>query len=314
MLGLGSVRHARLLAALAAGATWGCTAPLRPPEDTTYYTKVRVAGTGACALGEDGYLRCWGDPADGAPTDVEIVDFDFGDQHGCAVTEEGGGRCWAWHGERDGRIGPALAVPDGVWRVVATTALTTCWLSEAGNISCAGVGDFAEEVPPEGTFDAIAGGSSHYCASAPAGDALNCWGWDGAVASAAQLPAANLTAFDAGDTVTCTLTNGGVVVCAGMHYWDGGPAEMAPKGRFGAISAGQTICMLDGAGSVHCEYLDWITDPSRCVIPDTRYHIVGSSFSAVCAGADVGGLWCWADDPTGRGCSVDEPAKLAWGS
>jgi hypothetical protein len=132
---------------------------------TTTATAVAVGADHTCALTSVGGVKCWGDNYHGAlgdgtatdryaPVDVSglrsgVQAIATGDYFSCALTDEGGVKCWGFN--RFGQLG------DGTTRDRHTP------------VAVAGL---ARGVA------AVAAGSAHACALTSAG-AVRCWGYNG---------------------------------------------------------------------------------------------------------------------------------------
>jgi alpha-tubulin suppressor-like RCC1 family protein len=129
----------------------------------------------SCAVDSDGAAYCWGRDGDGAlgngragggttPVMVDaagvlagknLIDVQVGDEHSCALADDGGAFCWG--SNRYGALGASSdrerahrpvpvdlsAIPDGETLVslVTNPNYTTCALSDAGRAYCWGLSD-----------------------------------------------------------------------------------------------------------------------------------------------------------------------------
>jgi alpha-tubulin suppressor-like RCC1 family protein len=114
---------------------WG---PASRVEIISDATKVATATGLACAIVEDGRVRCWGSFRWGTqhvfdvPGVAKAVDLALGDSESCATLESGELRCWSTNdfGVPKRRLDDALAVSVG--------DAMACGLSKAGDVVCWG--------------------------------------------------------------------------------------------------------------------------------------------------------------------------------
>ncbi len=168
-----------------------------------------------CVVTKDGGVKCWGynregQLGNGSMTDAGepvnviglasgVVSVAAGWKHNCAVTSEGGLKCWGWND--GGQLGDGttfdstipIAVKGFGSDVAAVSAgrLHTCALTKSGGLMCWGLnnggqlGDGTNErqVEPvavsglQGSVTAVSAGLVHTCAMTSQGG-LKCWGVD----------------------------------------------------------------------------------------------------------------------------------------
>jgi alpha-tubulin suppressor-like RCC1 family protein len=230
---------------------------------------VTAGGAHSCAPTLGGGVRCWGDNFSGQlgdqsngntrPAPVETAQFAGGVQqaaaggnHSCAVTREGGARCWG--SNANGRLGDNSTtqheIPTdvaGLQRGVASVVAGfehSCALTTAGGVKCWGrnnvgqLGDNSttERLSPVDVLGltsgvaAITAGFRHTCALTAAGG-VKCWGSGtsgemGDNATSDRLApvdvsglSSGVSAVSAGAAHTCALLSGGGMKCWGDNFY-----------------------------------------------------------------------------------------------
>jgi alpha-tubulin suppressor-like RCC1 family protein len=221
-----------------------------------------------CALSEQGGVECWGynkygELGNGSTMDsahpvavkglnADVQSIAAGDDHTCAVLNDGSLRCWGFN--ESGQLGDRttlnsivpVAVPGMAHPITAVAAGGghTCALSDQRGILCWGdnafgqLGDgqpypnryYAAIVPGlENNVTAIAARGGHTCALLSTGG-VECWGdnqngelGDGTLETRrTPVPVAELRSgvigLAAGGTHTCAIARGGGVMCWGRNY------------------------------------------------------------------------------------------------
>lgn len=218
---------------------------------------IYVGASMSCGLTLENGLLCWGrhggiqiDDAssDRAMTPIAlegltggIVDLSIGRQHACALTDEGGVKCWgggligtsesydisgnAKHIAPYGRFPEAVAGFDAKVAAVSVGESDACALTEAGEIYCWGynrwmpldsetprlqpdkIHDFRKVVIGYGSFCKLRGNADLVCG----GDRLQ----SGPRLGFGQ----RVTALAVGDDSACLVTLGGAVKCWGSNAW-----------------------------------------------------------------------------------------------
>jgi alpha-tubulin suppressor-like RCC1 family protein len=322
---------------------------------------VVAAGSGfSCALMPEGSVRCWGSGSFGRLGDgqafsgrgwlpnemgVALPEIDLGtgrtataltvgDQHACALLDDGAVRCWgrnlegqlglgdqAARGDDPGEMGDALPTVDlGVGRTAVSISAGgnhTCAVLDDGSVRCwgmngsaeLGLGDTEHRGDEEGemgddlpavdlgtgrTATALAPGSQHTCALLD-DDSLRCWG-SGLVGALGvgddqlhgdepgemgdDLPVVDLgpgrtvEAVSAGGNHTCAVLDDGSLRCWG-------------QGEAGALGLGDVAMRGDGPGEMGAALPPVDLGPGRTVV---RLEL-GTFHS--CAVLDDGSLRCW---------------------
>jgi alpha-tubulin suppressor-like RCC1 family protein len=281
------------------------TTPIQGPVDVTGLTggvkAVSAGSDSACALTASGGVKCWGWnvygqlgtgslPQSATPVDVTgltsgITAISAGDQHACAVTTQGGVKCWG--SNKNGQLGDGTttdsAVPVDVTGMSGVTAIAsgadddpvnhygafTCALTSAGGVKCWG-GNSAGQLGNGATTDSpipvdVAGltagvsqifaGADYACALMSAGG-VKCWGGASAVPTDVAGLTGGVTSIAVGDAntpVACAVTGAGGVKC-----WD--KRAQTPGDYPGLTSDVSTIalyaghvCVVRTSGVVSCQ-------------------------------------------------------------
>lgn len=190
-------------------------------------------------------------------------------QFACALLEDGKVKCWgtgriANDGQAYTDAKPTIVSGvDGAEELAASGALACA--RGASGIACWGTDDKAIRVPPKGAFKQIAVGFAHACALDGSG-AVQCWGpADWATTGAFGKPAiSGAVQIVTGDRHACVITKAGGVSCWGMN--DAGqlgtkpdtephkkPVAVAGLTGVTRLAAGEaSTCALLNDGSVRC--------------------------------------------------------------
>ena len=172
-----------------------------------------------------------------------FVQVTVGENHSCALQENGRAVCWGKANERQ------LKVPDGVrFRQIAAGSKFTCGIRLDGGITCWGENDHQQINAPDGQFTALDAGWDHACALQR--DSATCWGWN-ANGRATPPEGAFFSAVAAGSEHSCGLTIGRDLICWGNN--DNGRAD-SQDGPFKALVVGLThTCVLRDDGTALCQ-------------------------------------------------------------
>jgi WD40 repeat protein len=262
--------------------------------------KAATLGWGhTCALTLDGAVKCWGynkngelgngSTADGGvPMDVQslgsgVTAIAAGDDHNCAVTAEGGVKCWGYN--KYGQLGDgsteSSAVPVDVAGVTGGAVSVsagwghTCLLTVRGGVMCWGNNEggqlgngrseemrltIADVNGLTGGASTIAAHGGHTCAAIAEGG-LKCWGYNkygqlGDGTSVNQnLPVdvkrlGRVSAVTAGSEHTCVLV-GDVARCWGRNF-DGQLGDGTQTSSTTPVPAAEDLVAIAAGGSHTC--------------------------------------------------------------
>jgi alpha-tubulin suppressor-like RCC1 family protein len=252
-------------------------------------TLYRCGDGGTCP---DGYTCLDGFCVPTGPQGTRCSTFvEAGEQHACAIRDDG--TVWCWGRNDDGQLGDGTAtdrdLPVQVANITGAThvvggAAHSCAIHSGGMVSCWGTNDFGQlgdntttdnRTPVvaqiAGATDIVAG-FHHTCALV--GTQMQCWGANGAgqlglgdnmdrLVPTAILGLGEVTSIAAGNHATCAVA-GGAVQCWGEggegQLGDGAMASsnvpVAPMGIGGmaaSVSGGEdSMCARTTAGEVWC--------------------------------------------------------------
>jgi alpha-tubulin suppressor-like RCC1 family protein len=247
------------------GTTTSRTTPVDVSGLRSGVVAIAAGDLHTCALTVGGDVKCWGRNSSGqlgdgtttsrtTPVDVSelgsgVVAIAAGGFHTCALTTDGGVKCWGYNGL--GQLGDGtttsrnmpvdvVRLGSGV-RAIGAGGYHTCVLTASGGIKCwgdntygqLGIGKFGYRPIPADVsglgswVSAIAAGDLHTCA--PRAGGVKCWGAnrDGQLGNGMWADSATpvdvsglgsgVRAIAAGDLHTCALTAGGGVKCWGQN-------------------------------------------------------------------------------------------------
>ena len=209
-----------------------------------------------------------------------FVQVTVGENHSCALQEDGRAVCWGETNERQ------LNVPDGMrFRQLSAGSRFTCGLRIDGGITCWGENDHQQINAPDGHFTAVDAGWDHACALSR--DGATCWGWN-ANGRATPPEGSFFTAVDAGAEHSCGLTVGGDLVCWGSN--DDGRSD-SRAGPFKALAVGWThTCVLRDNGTAICQgsNTEGQSDP-----PNTTFTDISAGSEHTCGLRPTHNIECW---------------------
>ncbi|MFN8442726.1 MAG: hypothetical protein U0175_18265 [Caldilineaceae bacterium] len=324
-----------------------------------------------CMLSTQGGIKCWGNNYSGqlgdgttnnqqTPNDVSglasnVSAVTVGDGHSCALTNDGGVKCWGgnyYHqlgdGTSDKQTTPVMVsgLTSGV-RVIAARTDHSCAITTNGGLKCWGsngngqLGDGSTFTPftPVDVSGLSSGvksitlGRSHTCALLDTGG-VKCWGGnssgqigngttDGQATPVDVSGLSNgVVAIAAGYFHTCALTTAGTVKCWGDNS-DGQlgdnssnsspiPVDVSGLSNVVAISAGRIhTCALTNSGGVKCwgnnahgELGDGTTTdrpvPGDVTGLTSDVKAIAAGYFYTCALLSNGGVKCWGHNANGR--------------
>ena len=317
------------LSACAAGSpkspeTSATTSPeisVQPAESSARLTQISAGTYHTCALTSDGGVKCWGSNGDGqlgdgtdesrlTPVDVKgltskVTRISGGTYHTCALTSDGGVKCWGWN--------PFGALGDGTTKDRFTPVDVKGLTSNVTQISV---------------------GGGHTCALASDGG-VKCWGYNGGgelgddtfedrfTPVDVKGLTSGVTQISGGTYHTCALTSDGGVKCWGENPF-GQLGDGTTKDRFTPvdvkgltskvmqISAGYAhTCALTSDGGVKCwgdnsgGALGDGTDEDRSTPVDvkgltSKVTQISAGGKHTCALTSDGGVKCWGENPFGQ--------------
>jgi len=302
-----------------AAVTWALSvAPVA--ADTAPTADVIAASDHTCVVTIGGGVKCWGDNSAGGlgdgtknasstPVDVVglasgVIAIAAGDRYACALTSDGGVRCWGYNelgqlgdGTTSDRTSPVdvMGLASGV-QAIDARGEHTCAVSSGGGLKCwgwnatgqVGIRTIADLHAPVdvpglvGAVSAVSAGGRHTCALMAAGG-IKCWGYnefgqlgDGTTTDSpmpvavAGLPS-RVRAITTGGNFSCALRSDGGVSCWGLN------------------SAGQ----LGGTS-------DMSAVPVGVAGLTSGISAIAAGFYHACGVTTDGGVTCWGGNETGQ--------------
>lgn len=288
--------------------------PQPPLQDITI---IAAESDGICGLAPDGTVMCWegyaGYEREGVESVGNVHTLAGGGGHTCALTNDGGVKCWGvnnWGELGNGTATSVSGAVDVLGLDSGVTAITagfghSCAVIRGGGVSCWGynsygqLGDGTKEdrhTPlsviglPE-TIQSIAAGFGHTCALTSSGG-VYCWGnntygqlgkgssGDSTAPTAVSGMQSGITVIAARDHHTCALTSNGGVMCWGEN----------DQGQLGDGTVERRYAPVDVTG----------------LASGVKSLAIGDDFS--CALTESGGVKCWGDNRSGQigdGTNID---------
>ncbi|PKO19145.1 MAG: hypothetical protein CVU39_00920 [Chloroflexi bacterium HGW-Chloroflexi-10] len=253
-----------------------------------------------CALTTGGGVKCWGDnqygqlgngTANNSSTPVNVsglssgvIAISAGTSHSCALTSDGGVKCWGWN--EGGQLGigtltnssiPATVSGLGSGVMAIASGLGhSCALNRNGEVKCWGYNEYgqlgnnstADSLIPVSVsglrgVSGISAANLHTCALTNSG-AVYCWGLNdvgelgnGSTTNASQPVmvsglSSGITAISAGGFQTCSLTQNAGVNCWGDNTYgqvgDGTNTHRSTPVTVSSLSSGVSVV---SAGNMH---------------------------------------------------------------
>ncbi|MBI5529160.1 MAG: RCC1 repeat-containing protein [Deltaproteobacteria bacterium] len=314
--------------------------PTSTPVDVLGLTSgVKAVSAGykhTCAVTSAGGVKCWGEneygqlgdgTSVGKSTPVDVLGLTSvvkavtaGGDHTCALTDEGGVKCW---GANDrGQLG------NGTTTYRESTPVDVFGLTSGAM--------------------AVTAGSSHTCAVTSAGG-VKCWGMNvyGGLGDGTQVDkstpvdvlglTSGAMAASAGGGCTCAVTNGGGVKCWGYNYYgqlgDGTyddkstPVDVLglTSGVMAATACGNHTCAVTNGGGVKCwgeNTTGQLGIGTATYQESTPVDVLGLTSGAMavtaceghtCAVTNEGGVKCWGinlDGQLGDGTTRDRSTPV----
>ena len=263
------------------------------PVQTTTLTPAPAQLTADSTMPPPGSTPSPAPVRDSPPSRAPVVQVAAGENHWCALQQDGRVRCWGPNDQGQ------LNAPDGVrFRQITSGWRFSCGLRTDGGITCWGRNSYKQADPPAGQFTIVNAGWDHACAVSR--DGATCWGRN---ANDRATPPSGVvfTAIGSGAEHSCGLTLGGDLVCWGRN--DNGRAE-SRRGPFRALAVGVAhTCVLRSDGTVMCqgENAAGQSDP-----PETILDQITAGSDHTCGILPTGSVECW-------GGGVDQPSDVRFG-
>jgi alpha-tubulin suppressor-like RCC1 family protein len=311
------------------GTTTDRAAPVGVSGLYSGVTAVAANHSHTCAVTTSGGVKCWGrnnygQLGDGTTTDrrtpVNVTGLSSGvaavatgGSHTCALTTNGGVKCWGFNmfgqlgdGTTTNRATPVdvIGLSSGV-AAVAAGGGSTCALTTGGGVKCWG-GTPVDVIGLSSGVAAVSAGNSHTCALTTAGG-VKCWGYnyygqlgDGTTTNRTtpvDVSGLNsgVAAVATGGSHTCALTTNGSVKCWGRNT----------SGSLG-LDPGWTPVNVDGFGG------DWtpavlapIEQPMAGALVSNTVTLRGFAIDrASTTGAGIDMVHIYLDGPFGTGTII----------
>ncbi len=262
------------------GKATAASTPSGPP------TEIDCGDFTTCAVGADGFARCWGRDKEGeigagkgagehlkraaVPELGKVKKVALASRFGCAILDDGRVKCWGTGRiANDGRsfteAKPTLVSGVEQAEELVASGAVACARGASG-VTCWGTDDKSINTSPSGSFKQIAAGFTHACALDASG-AVVCWGaGDFGTKGLFGKPAgiAGAVQVVTGDRHGCVVTKTKTVQCWGMN--DAGQLGIKPDmeahkkpvtvpgvtGVEQLVAGEASTCALLASGAVRC--------------------------------------------------------------
>ena len=226
------------------------------------------------------------------PTSVRLVAISSGQNHTCALREDGIAVCWGL--DTFGQASP----PEGERFVtVDSGAAHSCGLSADGSVTCWGAEKLVDAYPEHERFVSIDIGFVLSCGIHEDG-ATVCWT---DIYGVPETLETRYSTVSSGLFLRCGLLEDGRSMCQDLGLFGGGVVSppVEDDGRFASISTGLFhVCALRDDGTPVC----WGSDESSLVSPPQGevFSAISSGGEHTCALRDDGTPVCWGSDESGQ--------------
>ena len=225
---------------------------------------------------------------------VRFVAISSGENHTCALREDGAAVCWGF--DDQGEASP----PEGErFGAIDSGALHSCGLREDGSVSCWGVGNYADAYPEHERFVSIDVGFLRSCGIREDGVTV-CWTSVYGTPETLEYRYSSVSVSNGAYFFGCGLIEDGSPVCLDLGL-DGEVMDppVEDDERFASISSGLAhVCALRDDGTLVC----WGADESGQASPPQGEEFASISSGRVhtCALRDDGTPVCWGNDESGQ--------------
>jgi alpha-tubulin suppressor-like RCC1 family protein len=257
-----------------------------------------------------------------------ITAVSAGERYTCALTSEGGVKCWGYgfHGALgDGTYDASSTPVDVVGLTTGVAAISAghdylCALTVAGGVKCGRSAPSDVQGLTAGVTQ-ITAGHQHACAALASGG-LKCWGANdyGQMGDGTTAPHASpvdvvglsgpVVSLDAGFEHTCAVTTAGVVFCWGWNNYgqlgDGTTTSRLSATPIAGLDSAVAVatglnqsCAVMESGAVKCWGFGYGQTPVE--VPGLSAVVaVDSALTHTCALTQSGGVKCWGSNGFGQ--------------
>ena len=251
-----------------------------------------------CALQENGNPVCWGSDRHGEsspPPGEKFIAVSCGDGHTCALREDGSPVCWGldWQGETS-------PPTDEKFITISSGDNHTCALRKDGTAVCWGDNRSGQaSVPSDQKFTSITSSFDYTCGVRE--DAVTlCWG--NIKEQSAMSIQEQLTVISGGFSDACGLRVDGTVVCwdksLGDKYFPLSGEKLSYLGSHVSHAYYQYRCGIGFDGTAKCWSSDRLGRNIKIYpIPsEKRFVEIGTGLSHTCGVLEDGSISCWGDN------------------